>query len=454
MIKRLLGSLFFTFSVMTSSAVAEDVIAITGGAVFEGYEAPAIANGVVIVKGNRIVEVGPDHAVTIPEGATIIDARGKTVMPGMVDLHMHLDLIGHGDYDRYYKFINGMERLPEIMPIAAKQIMRAGITTAVDLGSPFVILDVRDRIRRGEIPGPRLVVSGPWITRVKLDGVPDDYQIVVKNPEDAYQKTKENIRRGSDVIKTWLGLTRADLDAVVRAAHEEGVKVHSHLYKPDAIRMHIDAGVDVLQHVGSAKNPPYPDELVSEIAHKKLPVVQTISHRIWVYPKTQEFPSRLNTPVLERDIPADLYADMQDSFKHINRLSYFKDIGMETRNAKKSAGQFIAAGAYMAVGTDAASPLNFHNEAMWHELAALVEVGMTPMQALSAATKTGAEVIGRINDLGTLEPGKLADIIIVDGNPLSDINVMQNIDMTMKDGVIWIDGEDNPLKIGAIGRKY
>lgn len=454
MLKRLLVLVLLPFVLSTNLVLAEDVIAIKGGMILDGYQGNPIHNGVVLVRGNKITAVGAVHEVAIPKDAKIIDARGKTVMPGLIDLHMHLDLIGHGDYDRYYNYIEGMKRLPEIMPIAAKHIMRAGVTTAVDLGSPFVILDVRDRIRKGEIPGPRLVISGPWITRVKLEGVPDEYQVVVTSAEDAYKKTKENIRRGSDVIKTWLGLTTDDLKAVVKAAHEEGVKVHSHLYKPDAIRQHIDAGVDVLQHVGSAKNPPYDAALVSEIAHKKIPVVQTISHRIWVYPQTMAFPERLDNPILERDLPADLYAEMIDSFKNFQRLSYFNDIGLESRNAKKSASQFIDAGAYMGVGTDAASPLNFHFEAMWQEMAALVEVGMTNQQAIIAATKTGAEIIGKAKELGTIEPGKLADIIIVDGNPLADINVMRNVVMTMKDGVAWYDDQRHALGLGSIGRKY
>lgn len=441
--------------VITSvTASGENLIAITGGMILDGYDGQPIHNGVVLVKGDRILDVGAAHEVTIPSSARIIDARGKTVMPGMIDLHMHLDLIGHGDYDRYYQYIGGMKRLPEIMPIAAKQILRAGITTAVDLGSPFVILEVRERIRRGEIPGPRLVVSGPWLTRIKLDGVPDEYQLVVKDAKDAYRKTKQNIKQGSDVIKTWLGLTSEDLAAVVKAAHEEGIKVHSHVYKPEAIRQHIDAGVDVLQHVGSAKNPPYEQRLVDEIAHKKIPVVQTIAHRIWVYPRTVAFPERLSDPVLDRDMPADLYAELQDSFTHFQRLSYFNDIGMETRNSKRSAGQFIEAGAYMAVGTDAASPMNFHTEAMWHEMSALVEVGMTPQQAIIAATKTGAEFIGRSDDLGTLEPGKLADIIIIDGNPLADINNIKRVVMTMKGGVPWYDAKYRVSGLEEIGRSY
>jgi imidazolonepropionase-like amidohydrolase len=412
-------------------------VALVGGMLLDGYEADPIHHSVVVFENGRITAAGPRHSTRIPANAVIIDTGGKTVMPGLIDAHMHIDLIGHGEYDDYYKFLNGDERLPEVMPIAAKQMMRGGVTSGLDLGAPFQVLEFRERIRNGEIPGPRLTISGPWLTRVYLDGVPDSYQIVVESPRDAAQKTRELIERGSDVIKTWVGLTAEEYVAVVEEAHKRGVKVHAHLYDPDAMRIAIDAGVDVLQHVGSARNPPYDDALVQEIAHKNIPVVQTISHRIWVYPATVAFPERLYDPVYKKDMPADIYAEFIASFENFHRNSYFQDIGQETRNAKKSAGQFIAAGAFMGVGTDAASPLNMHNEAMWREMSALIDSGMTPIQVISAATKTNAEILGQFEELGTIEPGKLADIIIVDGNPLANIEALDRVDVVIKDGGIW-----------------
>ncbi|NKB33080.1 MAG: amidohydrolase family protein [Pseudomonadales bacterium] len=429
-------------------------VAIVGGMLLDGYEAEPIHNSVVVFEDGRITAVGPRHAIAIPSKAVILDAGGRTVMPGLIDAHMHIDLIGHGEYDDYYAFLNEMERLPEAMPIAAKQMMRGGVTSGLDLGAPFQILDFRERIRKGEIPGPRLTVSGPWITRVEMAGIPDAYEVVISSSEEAAQRTRELIAAGSDVIKTWVGLTEADYRAIVTAAHAEGVKVHAHLYDPDAIRAAINAGVDVLQHVGSARNPPYEDALVSEIAHKGIPIVQTISHRIWVYPATVEFPERLYDPVYKKDMPADFYAEFIKSFEDIHQLSYFNDIGREIRNAEQSASQFIDAGAYMGVGTDAASPLNMHNEAMWREMSALVESGMTPIQVISAATKTNAEILGQIDELGTIEVGKLADIIIVDGNPLQNIEVLDYVDIVIKDGGVWYSERAASGPVTEIGHSF
>lgn len=439
----------------SQEALRPDVpVAITNAMLLDGYEAEPIHRAVVVFEDGRIVASGPDHDVSVPANAVVIDAGGKTLMPGLIDAHVHVDLIGHGDYDRYYRFLRGTERLDEVMPIAARQMLRAGVTSAIDLGTPFQIIKLRESIRAGDIPGPRLTISGPWITRVYLDGVPDDYQLMIDSPREAATRTRELIERGADVIKTWVGLTGEDYEAVVREAHAAGVKVHAHLYHPDAMRAALDAGVDVFQHAGSARNPPYDDELVSRIAHDAVPIVQTISHRIWVYPATVAFPERLLDPVHRDDMPADIYEEVMDSFRNFHRLPYFHDIGQETRNARRSASQFIEAGAYMGVGTDAASPLNFHSEAMSFEMRALVESGMTPIQVISAATKTNAEILGRFDELGTIEPGKLADLIIVDGNPLADIDALSRVDIVVKDGGVWYSERAAHGTVTTIGHAF
>jgi imidazolonepropionase-like amidohydrolase len=421
---------------ISSKCMMAQQIAITGGMLIDGYETPPIHNSVVLIKDNKIVAAGDARDIVVPNDATVVDARGKTVMPGLIDLHMHLDLIGHGDYDEYYRYIKGTQRLDEIMPIAAKQMIRAGITSAVDLGSPLSILGIKAKIDASTIVGPRLTVSGPWITRIKLEGVPDSYQIVIDSPQEAAKQAQYLIDQGVDVIKLWLGLTLEDYKAVVNVAHKNKIKVHAHLYKVKAIENALDAGVDVLQHLGSAKMPPYPQALIRRIAESRTPVIQTIAHRIWIYPATLGNPGRLNTPQMEKDLPPDLFKELQRSFKQFHRLGYFHDTPDEIRFATINAKQLINANAYLGVGTDAASPLNFHSDAIWREMSALVDSGMTNARVITAATKTNAEILGKGDILGTLEAGKLADIIIVDGNPLFDINMLKYIDVVIKDGKI------------------
>lgn len=401
----------------------------------DGYEAPPVHNATVLIEGDRIVAVGPSSQIEIPAGAEVIDTRGMTMLPGLIDLHVHTMFLGHGEYSEWFPFFTPEKE--EMMEIAARQLLMAGVTTAVDLGAPIEITRVRDRIDRGEVPGPRMLVSGPWIAGRRWGSFPDYFQHVVSTPEEAAQRTYELADAGVDVIKTWAGMSEDMMQAVVEAAHERGIQVHSHLYSPDELWNAIRAGTDVIQHAGSAGNPPYSDELVQEIAHRGIPVVQTIAHRPWVYQATVEFPERLQDRRLVETLPPELYEEFQRSFQDFRRLSYFRTTPLQIRKSQLSAGQFIEANAVMGMGTDSGSPLNFHTESAWREISALVDSGMTPIQAISAATKTGAEIIRRGNDLGTIEPGKLADIIVVRGNPLFDINVLGYVEHVVKDGRIY-----------------
>ena len=442
----LLQLLSASLQAAASQLLPNGPVALVGAQVIDGYEVAPISDGVVVYEDGVITAVGSASEVQIPANARVIDVGGHTVLPGLIDNHVHVDLIGHGSYERYYEFLGGDERLDEVMPIAAKQMLRAGVTTALDLGAPFEILDVRRKIDSGQIPGPRLLVSGPWITRIEYDTIPDSYEVVITSPEEGALKALELIDRGSDVIKTWEGLTQEDYHAIVTAAHSRGVKVHAHLYDPEAIKMAIEAGVDVFQHVGSAGNPPYEEALINTIAHKEIPVVQTISHRVWVYPSTLAFPSRLKRAEYKTDMPDDIYREFMDSFNDFHQLPYFRNAATEIRNSKLSASQFIDAGARMGVGTDAASPLNMHLEAIWREMSALVDSGMTPIQVISAATKTNAEILGVFAERGSLEPGKQADILVVAGNPLEDIEVLGRVALVAKGGALWVT-ESSTLQV-------
>ena len=144
---------------------SEPVIALVGGMLIDGYDAPPVHHAAVIIQGNRILAAAPRDQIEIPANAHVIDTRGKTMMPGLIDLHAHTEIIGHGEYEEYWRFVDTPERLAEMRRIAVKQLLRAGVTSAADLGSSLDILETRRQIDAGEIPGPRLTVAGPQITR-------------------------------------------------------------------------------------------------------------------------------------------------------------------------------------------------------------------------------------------------------------------------------------------------
>ncbi len=418
---------------------AQETLVLRGGMLVDGNGGPPVHHGAVVVEGGRITWVGRAVDLDVPPEARLIDTSGRTMLPGLIDAHAHVDLIGHGDYDRFYRFIGGTARLNEMVEISMGQLVRAGVTTAVDLGAPLQILEVRERVRRGEIPGPRLLASGAWITRITLDGVPLEYQNVVESPDEAARVAERLIADGADVIKLWSGLTEEDMRAVVGVARARGVRVHAHLYEPEVIWQAIRADVDVFQHVGSGGNPQYTDDLVAEIVRRRIPVVQTIAHRIWIYPATIAFPERLQDQRLRRDFPPDVYAEVQGSFEDFENLGYFRTTAVQIRNSAVAARQFIEAGAVIGVGTDAASPMNFHTEAMWREMEALVESGMTTLDVITAATKTNAEILGLSAETGTLAVGKVADVLVVDGNPLADIRALDRVRVVVARGRVVVD---------------
>ncbi len=432
----LISSVNFHFEAeITAQSGSSNTTAIVGAMLLDGYERPPVHNSVIIVKGDRIVAVGTQADTDIPKEAEIIDGGGMTVMPGLIDLHVHTMFLGHGDYAEWFPIFEGKEE--EMMEIAAKQLLMAGVTTAVDLGAPIEIVNVRDRINDGSAIGPRLLVSGPWISRRAWGSYPSYFQHVVTDPEEAAQRTQELVDAGVDVIKTWAGMGEADIRAVADVAHRSGVPVHSHLYTPKSMWDAIRGGSDVLQHVGSGGNPDYPEDLIEAINVQNIPIVQTIAHRIWVYPATIDFPERLQDPRLKEDLSGALYSEFQRSFSDFERLSYFRTTPRQIRNSKTAARQFIDANVIMGMGTDSGSPLNFHTESAWREISALVDSGMSPAQAISVSTKSGAEIIGRGSDLGTIEVGKIADLIMVIGNPLSNIELLSNIERVMKEGVLY-----------------
>jgi imidazolonepropionase-like amidohydrolase len=416
-------------------------IALVGGMLLDGWEAPPLHHATVLIEGNRIVQVGPAAEVKIPPGTTVIDTSGRTMMPGLIELHAHLVILGAGDYPRWFKWLEDhKDKYPieKIMEISANQLLMAGITSAVDLGSPLKeSIRVRDRIARGELPGPRMSMSGPWI--IPANAIFPPYcQIVVNNAQEAAQAADANIKGGVDLIKAQGGLNYEELKAIVDTAHKSNIKVHAHLYEEQAVRDAFKAGIDVLQHVGSAGTPPYSPDLVKAIVDSGRPVVPTAAHRVWVYPATLDFPERLQDPEVKRYFPPDIWAEVQDSFTNFHALPYFQTNDRQEFFGDASVEQWIKAGAVIGMGTDNGTPLNFHSDALWREAKVFVDHGMPTQRVISSLTRVGARILGKDSQLGTIEPGKLADIIVVEGNPLFDLTAsLSHVNVVIKDGVVY-----------------
>ncbi len=422
------------------SAQSPRRVALVGGMLLDGYAVPPLHHAAVLIENDRIVWVGRAAEARILDGTTVIDTSGRVMMPGLIDLHVHLKNLGHGDYDRWDPWLIERNLLPTINAISARQLLMAGVTSAVELGAQIPeIINTRDAIAAGKIPGPRLSVSGPWITRSLGNYQPRPVrQIQIDTPEDAARATEDLIKKGVDVIKAYVGLTPAHYKAIADTAHQHNVRVHAHVYSEHDTRNALENGIDVLTHAGSAGTaPPYSKQLVTDIVNAGRPVVVTAAHRSWVFPDTVAFPERLQDPQLKADFGPEIWEEVQRSFVGFQRLNYMGRIDREVFFREPGLKQFIESGAVLGMGTDSGTPLNFHTEALWREMKAHVDLGMTPLATINAATRINARILGKADQLGTIEPGKLADIIVVKGNPLFDITALAHVETVMKGGVIY-----------------
>src|SRR5437762_1727798 len=427
-------------------AQAPKRLALVGGMLLTGYDVPPVHHAAILIDGTTILQAGPASEVKVPSDATVVDTSGRTMLPGLIEAHGHLIALGHGNYETWFPWIaahGGDAMLTRVMETAARQLLFAGVTTTVDLGAPLQpVLTIRNRINKGDVVGTRALVSGPWISRGAGGAMQAGFGGVnISTPEDAARQTEKLAEAGVDQIKAHAGLTFDDYKAIVAAAHRHGIRVHAHVYAEQDVRHALEAGVDVLQHVGSAGTaPPYSPEMIRDIVNAGRPVVVTAAHRAWVYPDTAAFPERLHDPELKKIVPPDIFAEIEDSLKNWPALGYFQRTDREMLYRERGVKQFIEAGAVMGMGTDSGTPMNFHSEALWREIKVHVDLGMTPNRAIAAATRVNAQIIGKGRELGTIEPGKIADVIVVNGNPLFDITALSHVETVIKDGVVYKGG--------------
>ena len=416
-----------------------EVLALVGGRLIDGYGGPPLENSVIVVRGNRIEAVGRVGEVAIPTGARVISTEGHTVLPGLMDMHVHLMIIGHADYDYWFRAYRDRWR-GVIMPIAAKQLLMAGVTTVRDLGAPLDdILHVRDRINRNEIPGPRVFASGPFLQK-KAPPLEAEFRWEVHGAEDARAKTQKLVDAGVDLVKVidQDQMTMEELEAIVATAHAAGKHVTAHAHRAEEIRRAARAGVDAIEHTGLATQPGYPEDVLALAKERNASLYwcPTIEG-LYLYPYTvDDFPERLDDPRLKADLPADIYEDVRRSLDHPERMAYYTVIRRRVPTLATKFQQMRSTGVTLITGTDSGIPMNFHFDSTWRELDAFVRLGVAPMDAIRAATFWPARLLKR-DDLGVVAPGKLADLIVVDGDPLRSMEALRHVVHVVKDGVVY-----------------
>jgi imidazolonepropionase-like amidohydrolase len=432
-------SLLFAAAAPAASAADKPTLALVGGQVIDGYEGPPIQDGVVLIAGDRIVAVGPRGEVSVPPGTPVVDTEGMSVLPGLMDMHVHLMILGHADYEHWDKTYMSRFR-DEIMPIAAKQLLMSGVTTVRDLGAPLEdILAVKRRIEKGEIPGPRLFVSGPFIQHKPYFEYESFVRWGVDGPADARAKVQKIVDAGVDVVKLidQDQMSEDEVAAVVDTAHMAGRPVVAHAHREDEIRIGLEHGVDCFEHTGLATEPGYPEDILAGLRKRNntLYWCPTIEGLFLADYTARAFPERLDDPAWQRDVPKDIVADIRRSLRNLTSLDYFTLTFRRLPTLPGKFKQLREAGVTLLVGTDSGIPGNFHTDSTWRELDTWVRLGMTPMQAIAGATRWPARFLKKDKELGTLAPGRYADVIAVRGDVLMHVDLLQRVDVVVKNGV-------------------
>jgi imidazolonepropionase-like amidohydrolase len=445
---KLLVHLGFSLGFLWSlNVVAADQKALVGGRLIDGFGHRPIADSVILINGDTIERIGTTDTLEVPEGYEVVSTEGMDVLPGLWESHAHLMLNGHADYAHWHPTY--ADRLAdEIMPASAVQLLLAGITSARDLGAPLEpSITVRTRIEQGEIPGPRLYVSGPFIQHEAYPGT-ESYRWGVEGADDARRKVRRLAEAGVDVIKLidQDQMTLEEAQAVVDEAHKQGLKVVAHSHRPDEIRRGLAIGVDNFEHTGLTTAPEYPADVMGLLKERTAtgrvsggPLYWTPTvEGLYQYESTVDNPEKLDNDCWHRGLQPDTIADIQRSLEHPGQLEYMQLTPLRKPTLKRKIQQLREAGVVFLVGTDSGIPTKFHCQSTWNELAVLVyEMGMEPMDAIRAATYWPSVMMGVADRTGTVSEGRLADIIAVRGDVLRYINLLQDVDLVMKGGVLY-----------------
>ena len=393
------------------------------GAVLDVRTGRELPDTTVIIQGEKVVAVASTASTPAQPGDHEVDLHGLTVLPGLIDVHVHLT--GATDFDPYFELSMTPGKEAIIGVENAKTTLEAGFTTVRNVGAnDFTDVALRDEINAGHIPGPHMQVSGPalGITGGHMDQnlLPYQYHVVGEGVADGIpavqHMVRQNIKYGADLIKIGASggvlskgddpqasqYTKEEMIAIVADAHRLGRKVAAHAHGAQAILWASEAGVDSIEH-GS-----YIDD--ASIAAMK-------AHGTYLVPTSYLY---------------DWYKDNG----HLPAL-YAQKMKDTTAVARANHRRAIAAGVKVALGTDAAVYPHGLNA---HEVEVYVrEYGMTPLKAIQSATLNGADLMGWTDRVGALEPGKWADVIAVQGDPLKDVTTLQHISFVMKSGVVYKD---------------
>jgi imidazolonepropionase-like amidohydrolase len=458
----------------------DSVVAFVGATVIDGNGGPAVPNATILVRGQRIVQVGPSASVTVPKGARVIDAKGKFATPGFIDTNVHISLYNNGESMVRYE-----DRFTDLVIETAQVELKHGITTVRDsYGALLPLIAVRDSINHGKILGPRVLVAGNIVgwggpkSPLFSNAAPATYfdeqmmdfisqgageELVEMPPDELRVAIGKYLDKGPDFIKyggtshtnSLITFSPRQQEALVDEVHKRGKFAEVHSTNPEPLRISVLAGIDLIQHP-EVHNMTIPDDLVQLIVERKV-ICSILSNTITGKPWADYQRGRQRAETARADSVKNGTlgaADREKTGWEKSRERAATGVATRRTNAEK----LIKGGCITTPSTDTylrgapeflRTPRNDEHQmpgtATLAAIEGLVELGMTPAEAIVAATKNGAIASQGLKDFGTIEPGKLADILLLDADPLADIKNIRKLSTVMRNGVI-VDRDRLPEK--------
>ena len=445
-------------SLMPSPCGAQ--LAIVGATVIHPEKkdsAAVVADTTIIISGKRIKTVGPAKSTPVPEGAIIIDGKGKWVIPGLIDAHVHFFQSGNlytrpdaADLTKWVPYEKEVARNKARLPTTFKVWLASGVTSVVDVGGPFWNFEVRDLALKSTA-APRIAVAGPLISMVdrpQLD-LGDPPIIKITTPAAARELVQRQLAHNPDFIKIWFiyrpGDDLAAQEAIVKAAgdaaHAAGVRLAVHATELTVAKAALRAGADFLVH--SVVDQLVDEEFITLAKRNRAfycpTLFVTLGYQYALSNTWQptEAEQRLADPEILRTMN-DLAGLPQNQLPlRVQGLITRKETPQASRIALQNLHKLWESGIPIVMGTDAGNIGTLHGPSVFREMELMQQAGLSPLQILRSATTNGARAMGMENQIGAIAPGKLADLVILNANPLTDLNNLSKASLVIKDGLVF-----------------
>jgi len=410
---------------MLASPSFAATLAITDVRIIDGNGGTPIEHGVIVLDGRHIEAVGSRSDVTVPVGTKRIGGGGRTVLPGLADMHVHLlggtngvglDILG------YQKYLNAL--------------LYAGVTTVMDTGNvvPFV-LQLRAEVQAGRVLGPRIYCVGPLVDGA--DPVWPALSVAIASKDQVPRVVRTLADEKVDFVKLYVGLSDQLVRAISAEANRNGLRTIIDQWSRNGSADIAQEGIAGFAHFPSHR---ISDETIATIKAHNVFLISTLAVQESALGRRFRNLSFLANPLIADTTPKAALDGLRREYGNLSakeladKSTFTNRVDLE--GAESNVPRLRDAGVLFAAGTDAVYPGDFQGEGLHHELELLVESGLSPLEAITVATKNAAAIVNASKEWGTLEPGKLANLVLIEGKPDQSIADTRNVAVVIKEGVV------------------